>query len=96
MSPEERDELMQFILQSQSSAAERHRDAMQELHEFGLELKEQTKQLKEQTKQLEQHTKQLEQHTQQIDGLAAISRDLVEVARLHSRRLDRLEGLTSL
>jgi len=58
MSPEERDELMDSILQSQSNAQKRK-------DEFSVELQ----------------------------TLAAVSRDLVEVARRHSRRMDDLEGL---
>ncbi len=65
MSPEERDELMEFILQSQSNAAKRHQEAMKRMDEFGVELK----------------------------TLASVSRDLMEVARRHSHRLDDLEGL---
>jgi hypothetical protein len=52
-------------LQSQSSAAERHQEAMKRMDEFDVELR----------------------------TLAAVSRDLVETARRHSRRLDDLEGL---
>jgi len=72
MSPEERDELIHFILQSQSNAARRHEEAMEELRE---------------------HARKIEANTDQINGLAAISRDLVEVARRHPARLDRLDGI---
>ena len=72
MSPEERDELMEFILQIQSNAAVRHQEAMVRMAELEKELKE---------------------HTVQIQTLAAVSRDLVETARLHSNRLDRLDNL---
>ena len=72
MSPEERDELMNFILQSQSAAAEEHRDAMKRMAEFA---------------------KEQRRHSEQIEALASASRDLVEVARIHARRLDRLDNL---
>ncbi len=67
MSPEERDELMEFILQSQSNAAQRHQEAMKELAE----------------------------QKKQLGVLATITHNMVKVARSHSRRLDRLEGLSS-
>jgi hypothetical protein len=73
MSPEERDELIHFILQSQSNAAEEHRQAMERMAEFA---------------------KEQDKHTAQIQALAAVSRDLVEVARIHARRLDRLDNIT--
>jgi len=72
MSPEERDKLMNFILQSQSTAAEEHRDAMKRMAEFA---------------------KEQRRHSEQIEALASASRDLVEVARIHARRLDRLDNL---
>jgi hypothetical protein len=78
MSPEERADLMEFILQSQSSAAVRHQEAMKQMDEFGIELRE--------------HTAQLRQHTAEIQVLASVSRDLLEVSRIHSRRLDQLES----
>jgi hypothetical protein len=65
MSPKERYEIIEFLLQSQSNAAERHQEAMNRMDEFSHELA----------------------------ALAAITRDLVEVARLHSKRLDRLDNL---
>ena len=71
MSPEERDELINFILQSQSTAAEEHRQAMERMAEFANEQ---------------------DKHTAQIQALAAVSRDLVEIARIHARRLDRLDN----
>jgi len=71
MSPEERDELINFILQSQSTAAEEHRQAMERMAEFA---------------------KEQDKHTAQIQALAAVSRDVVEIARIHSRRLDRLDN----
>jgi hypothetical protein len=58
MSPEERDELMDFILQSQSNA-----------------------------------TKRMDEFRADLQILAAISHDLVEVARRHDHRLDDLEDL---
>jgi len=72
MSPEERDELINFILQSQSNAAEEHRQAMERMAEFA---------------------KEQDRHTAQIQALASVSRDLVEIARIHGRRLDRLDNL---
>jgi hypothetical protein len=39
MTPEQRDELMAFILQSQSTAAEEHRNAMARMDQFDLELR---------------------------------------------------------
>ena len=71
MSPEERDELINFILQSQSTAAEEHRQAMERMAEFA---------------------KEQDKHTAQIQALAAVSRDVGEIARIHSRRLDRLDN----
>lgn len=71
MSPEKRDELMQFILQSQSNAAQRHEEAMVELNA---------------------HSAQLKEHTSQLQALAALGRDLVETARRHYQRLDRLDS----
>ena len=79
MSPEERDELMQFILQSQSDAAEHHREMMEEHREL--------------TKKQREMTEQQRETSTEVQTLAAACRDLVEVARIHSRRLDRLEGL---
>lgn len=79
MSPEERDELIQFILQSQSNAAERHDEMMKDIEESRAELKE--------------HTAELKEHTVQIQALASVSRDLLEVARLHARRLDLPDNL---
>jgi hypothetical protein len=72
MSPEERDDLMQFILECQSSAAREHR-----------EIRKDNRELK---------ARQLET-MKEIETLAAASRDLLKVAQIHSRRLDRLEGL---
>jgi len=72
MSPEERDELINFILQSQSNAAEEHRKAMVRMAEFAREQ---------------------DKHTAQIQALAAASHDLLEIARIHARRLDRLDSL---
>jgi hypothetical protein len=72
MSPEQRDELIHVISQSQSNAAEEHRRAMERIAEFA---------------------KQQDKHTAEIQALAAVSRDLVEVARIHARRLDRLDNL---
>ena len=72
MSPEERDELINFILQSQSNAAAEHRHAMERMVEFA---------------------KEQDRHTAQIQALAAVSRDLVEIARIHGRRPDRLDDL---
>ena len=72
MSPEERDELIEFILQSQSNAALRHQEAMSRMD--GLD-------------------QQMKENTIQVQALAAISRDLVEIARRHSNRLDRLDNL---
>ena len=74
MSPEERDELMEFILQSQANAALRHQDAMSRMDEFD---------------------KQMKENTVQIQALAAVSRDLVEIVRRHSSRLDRLDNLNA-
>jgi hypothetical protein len=79
MSPEERDELMQFILQSQSTAAARNEEAAARHEEAMKELKE--------------HTAELKEHTAQIQLLASVSHDLVEIARRHSQRLDRLDNL---
>ncbi len=86
MSPEERDELIQFILQSQSNAAVRHEEAMQ-WHE------EATQRHEEAMKQLAEHASQLKEQTAQIETLAKVSHDLVEIARRHSQRLDRLDNL---
>ena len=71
MSPEERDELINFILQSHSTAAEEHRQAMERMAEFA---------------------KEQDKHPAQIQALAAVSRDVGEIARIHSRRLDRLDN----
>ena len=38
MSPEERDDLMHFILESQSNAAEEHRKAMERMKKFDKQL----------------------------------------------------------
>lgn len=65
MSPEQRDEIIEFIRQSQSNAAAEHQAAMKRMAEFDVELK----------------------------ALVAVSHNLVEVARFHSRRLDRLDNL---
>ena len=81
MSPEERDELMQFILESQSNAARERRDAAKERREMAQDHREFRKELKE--------------TRADIKALAALSRDLLKVEQIHSRRLDRLEGLTS-
>ena len=86
MSPEERDELMNFILQSQSAAAEEHRAAMTRLEKLDLEMKEHTSQMKE-------YSAQLDKHTEQIHTLASVCHDFLEVSRIHARRLDRLDGL---
>ena len=88
MSPQERDELMEFILQSQSNAAETNRE-MSETHR---------KIMEEHREIMGEHRgimKGLQQNTTQIEALVVASHDLVEVARIHSRRLDRLEGLSS-
>ena len=74
MSPGERNELMEFILQSQSNAALRHQEAMSRMDEFD---------------------KQMKENTVQIQALAAVSRDLVEIVRRHSSRLDRLDNLNA-
>jgi len=74
MSPEKRDELINFILQSQSTAAEEHRQAMERMAAFA---------------------KEQDKHTAQIQALTAVSRDLVEIARIRGRRLDRLDNLNS-
>jgi hypothetical protein len=79
MSPEERDELMQFILQSQSTAAARHEEAAAR-HQEAMQ-------------ELNAHTAQLREQTSQIQLLASVSHDLVEIARRHSQRLDRLDNL---
>jgi len=65
MSAEERDEIIEFLLQRQSNSAERHQEAMNRMEQFDKELA----------------------------ALAAITRDVVEVARLHSKRLDRFDDL---
>jgi hypothetical protein len=83
MSPEERDEIMEFILQSQSNAAERHREAMNRMEEFQ----------KESEKHHQEAMSRMSEFDKELAALAAISRDLVEVARLHSKRLDRLDNL---
>jgi hypothetical protein len=70
---------MQFILQSQSNAAARHEEAMKEFEEF--------------RKGQQKHDRQLKKQSIQLRKLAQVSHDLVEVARLHSARLDRLDGL---
>jgi hypothetical protein len=41
---------------------------------------------------MEQINHELKEHTIQIQTLASVSRDLVEIARLHSTRLDRPDG----
>ncbi len=74
MSPEERDELMQFILESQSNAAQRHQEAMKRLEDDEVKLRE---------------------TAAYIGTVAKLTHELVETARIHSRRLDRLEGLSS-
>jgi len=79
MTPEERDELMEFILQSQSNAAVRHEEAMKEIEEF--------------RKDSRKHDEQLMEQANQLQTLASVSRDLLEVARLHAARLDRLDKL---
>ena len=79
MSPEERDGLIQFILQSQSNAAALHEEAMHELKEHSAQLKE--------------HSSQLREQSSQIQALGMVSHDLVEVARRHSQRLDPLDHL---
>jgi len=81
MSPEERDKLMNFILQSQSTAAEEHRDAMKRMAEFA--------------KEQRRHSEQFKAVSAEIRALASVSRDLVEVARIHARRLDRLDNLNA-
>ena len=78
MSPEER-EMMQFILQSQSDAAEEHRKAMKRMDRMDAHL--------------DRMDKQLDKQSADIQALARISRDLVEVERRHSKRLDRLDKL---
>lgn len=72
MTPEERDELIHFILQSQANAATEHEETRKQMAELRTESRE---------------------NTQQIKALAAVSHDLVEIARRHSRRIDGLEGL---
>jgi len=78
MSSEERDDLMNFILQSQSTAAEEHRKAMKRMDRFE----------KEQNKQSDQ----IKAMSAEIQALASVSSDLLKVARIHARRLDRLEN----
>ena len=82
MSPEER-EMMHFILQCQSEAAADHRAAMESLREM--------KERQEESRR--QQEKQHERTSAKIDRLVAVTHDLVKVARMHSRRLDRLDGL---
>ena len=79
MSPEERDDLINLILQSQSNAAEEHRKAMERMDRFE----------KEQNKQSDQ----IKAMSVEIQALASVSSDLLKVARIHARRLDRLENL---
>jgi hypothetical protein len=86
MSPEERDDLMNFILQSQSNAAQEHRKAMERMAEF-------EKDQKNQSDQIKAVSADLKAVSAEIQALASVSRDLVEVARIHARRLDRLENL---
>ena len=74
MSNEERHELMQFILESQSNAAQRHQEAMKRQEDDKVELRK---------------------TGAYIETVAKMTHELVEVARMHSRRLDRLEGLSS-
>jgi hypothetical protein len=69
---------MNFILQSQSNAVEEHRKAMERMAQFE----------KEQKKQSDQ----INAVSAEIQALASVSSDLVEVARIHARRLDRLES----
>ena len=78
MSPEERDDLINFILQSQSNAAEEHRKAMERMARFEKEQKKQSDQIMA--------------VSAEIQALASVSADLLKVARIHARRLDRLEN----
>jgi len=81
MSPEERDELIDFILQSQANAADRH-----------LQLADNVEKLADTTGKLADKVDML---ADKVNTLAGTVQGLVEVARIHSRRLDRLEGLSS-
>ncbi len=106
MSPEERDELMEFILQSQSEAAARYREMSEEhrkiMEQYGVlnrGMMEQNREMMEQNREMKKRhdetMEELEEHTTEIQALASVSRDFLEIARIHSRRLDRLEGLTN-
>ena len=77
MSPEEREDLINFILQSQSNAAEEHRKAMERMDRFEKEQKNQSDQIRA--------------VSAEIQALALVSADLLKVARIHASRLDRLE-----
>ncbi len=93
MSPEERDELINFILQSQSNAAEEHRAAMEE-HRKSMEAHRTAMQEhRAALKRLGKVEKQSDRNTTQIQALVKATHDLVIVARIHSRRLDRLDKL---
>ena len=91
MSPEERDELMDFILQSQSDAAERHQEAMKQHQEAMKRMDAFGNEMRESTAQLQEHTAQLREHTEEIKVLASLSRDFLEVSRIHSRRQSSLQ-----
>lgn len=80
MSPEDR-EMMQFILQCQSEAAADNREAKERLRRMD--------------EHQEENRRQQERTSADIQSLLVLTHDLVEVARLHSRRLDRLDGLSS-
>lgn len=83
---------MQFMLQSQSNADARHEKIMDEHERIMAEHRRIMAELDKMMAGMDRHDQQLRDQTLQIQALAVISRDLVDTARLHSRRLDRLEN----
>jgi hypothetical protein len=69
MSPEERDELMEFILQSQANAALRHQDAMSRMDEFDKQMKESTVQIQALAAVSRDHVEIVRRHSSRLDRL---------------------------
>lgn len=80
MSSEERDELINFILQSQSNAAQWREEHESNMRDF--------------EKRMRETEKKDEEFRSELRELAVITRGLVEIARRHDPRLDLLEGLS--
>ena len=88
MTPDEIQRTMDFILQSQADSTVR----MSRVEESHKQLKERQDQLQNQQASSQLQFQRQDQRLQeQIDGLAAATRDLVEVSRHTLKRLDHLE-----